>query len=169
MSYFALAIGLAASGCGKEDVNCGHGHTAFNLRFRILDDHNGKEWFAPLSQAGLDSLQRLNPPDGPQRAGTQILWGLSLDKDAYFLPATGGNLTQTLYLHLSPTDTDTVEAKVQFGPLADTPCDSYHKLEGLELRYNGRLNGRYGYGGSWNGANFTCSGCGSVEVVRKRR
>lgn len=157
------------AGCTKEKVNCGHGHTAFNLTFKIVDDRNGADWFGQLSQAGLDSLRQLNLPSGPKQVGSQIKWGLALDDGAYYLPASGGDLTQMLLLHMSPTDTDTVEAKVHFGPLADTPCDSYHKLEGLELRYNGRLNGRYGFGGGWNGANFTCSGCGSTEIVRKRR
>ncbi|WP_201985973.1 hypothetical protein [Hymenobacter rubidus] len=168
MPFFAFVLGLGASGCAKEKVNCGHGLTTFYLTFKIVNDRTGADWFKQLSQAGLDSLSRLNPPRGQQPVGTPVLWGISLSDGAYYLPATGGELTHTLLLHLSPTDTDTVEAKAQFGPLVNTDCNAYHELKGLELRYNGRLNGRYGFGGSWNGANFSCSGCGSVEVVRKR-
>lgn len=167
--YAFATLSLLMAGCTKEKPNCGHGHTTFSLRFKIVDDRTGADWFGQLSPNGLDSLKQLNLPHGPQKVGSQITWGLALDDGEYYLPATGGDLTQTLLLHLSPTDTDTVEAKVPFGPLANDPCDTYHNLETMELRYNGRLNGRYDRTSGWNGANFVCSGCGSIEVVRKRR
>jgi hypothetical protein len=170
---WALLLGtlvLAGSGCTKEKVNCGHGHTTFRLQLRIVDNRTGLDWFGALSAGALDSLQRLNTATPPSRVGTQLQWGpYYLDQGADQLPDAGGDLTNRYLLRLSPTDTDTVDATAHFGPLNKGACDAHHPLEVVELHYNGRLNGRYGAGNGLSDANFTCSGCESVLVFRKQR
>ncbi|MGY3087364.1 hypothetical protein ACVWYF_000390 [Hymenobacter sp. UYAg731] len=56
-----VPFGLSQSGCAKANVECGHGVPYSLLRFQIVDDRTGLDWFGKASKASLDSVVRLNP------------------------------------------------------------------------------------------------------------
>lgn len=173
-SYALLLAGALLAGCAKEKVSCGHGVPTPRLRFQIVDDQTGADWFDSPGSLSPDSLQRLNSAIyrylSISRIDTKVQWAtLFLGQDEYYLPETGGELMDTYLLRLSTTDTDTLEARTQFGRLITDACQHQHYLQTVELRYNGRVSGMYSASSQPNVGNFYCAGCEPIIALRKRR
>jgi hypothetical protein len=156
----AIVMALAASGCAKEKVNCGHGMPRAELRFHVIDDRTGLEWLAAPRAFSLDTVKKLNPDYTVLQADKSLVWsGFSLGND-YSVPASGGDFTTTYFLRLSATDTDTIRAHVVYGNVSDSECFRYAKA--VDFQYNGRP------AGTFEGGRFYCNGCGTVVAFRKR-
>jgi hypothetical protein len=157
-----LATAWLATGCAKEKLSCGNAVPTAAVRFGLLDDRTGTEWFAAPRLFSLDTLQKLNGGYSPVLVDQKVVWGFGLGND-YGLPQSGGDKPLTYYLRLSRTDTDTVEAHVSYGALQADACpEGFRYAETVEFRYNGRPAGRY------IGSSFYCSGCSKTIAFRKR-
>ena len=104
-------LSVGASGCEKEEERrCGMGHSPAHMRFQVVDARSGISW-----------------PNQPTPGTTY------LGKQACYLPAAGGDLTDTHLLRLSDTDTDTLELRMHFGALITFGCQPINWLERLEI------------------------------------
>ncbi|MDO7852535.1 hypothetical protein [Hymenobacter convexus] len=157
-----LATGGLAIGCSKEKLNCGNAWPSAAVRFSLLDDRTGAEWFAAPRVFSLDTLQKFNSVNSPVLVDQKVVWGFGLGND-YGLPQSGGDKTLTYYLRLSRTDTDTVEARVVYGAMTEGTCpEGFSYASTVEYRYNGRPAGAYA------GSSFYCSGCSKIIAFRKQ-
>ena len=169
-SLLALLCAFAFpwGGCTKEKPNCGHGVPSANFRFHLVDDRTGLEWFTPPRPFSLDTLKKLNGQtftaiESGQLTRSLVWGGFSLGND-YPLPKSGGDKSYAFFIRLNSTDTDTIEAHVIYGQLAEDACPlGFRYFQSVEFHYNGKPYGPYNNGSFYNG-----SGSGSPVTFRKR-
>lgn len=156
-------MGLIESSCTKEKVDCGQSIPNGIIRFQLVDDRTGLEWFMPPRPFSLDTLRKLNDQYFTQ-TGNGLIWsGISLAND-YALPNAGGDKTATYFIRLNSKDTDTIQVHTFFGPVSESSC-GYRYAQSVQVRYNGKPNGSYD---SNQAGGFYCSGCGPILTFRKR-
>ncbi|MCU0451957.1 MAG: hypothetical protein MUC97_19275 [Bernardetiaceae bacterium] len=140
-------LGLLAAACQpcKPDRNADPSRVRSGLSFELIDRRTGSNIF-PLFTNG--DRFRVTDAKGEEQIlqfGNDAVFDLIdfNEKTPEDLVGLGGEATKVFYLHLSPTDTDTISVSYR---LAESKCEGIQIDRSFKstVRYNGEVSSRGG-------------------------